>query len=107
MRHLARMLDQALHCAEGFREHEELGCRGHTQRLISTAAKREADHSAEVAHLLSRGPMARVIGELRIEDAFDRTMSDQQIDDRSRICAMSFHAHCQRLHATQYQIAVE
>src|SRR3954451_21039098 len=106
MRHLARMLDQALHCAEGFCEHEELGCRGYTQRLISTAAKREADHSTEVAHLLGRGPVARVIGELRIEDALDCTMPHQQIDDRSRICAMSLHAHGERLHATEYQIAV-
>ena len=69
--HLAGVLDQALDRAERLGEREQLGRRGDPLGGLAAAAQREADHPAEVAHLLGRGGVAGMVGQLRVQHPLD------------------------------------
>ena len=107
MGHLAGVLDQALDRAERLGEREQLGRRGDPLGGLGAAAQREADHPAEVAHLLGRRGVAGVVGELRVQHPLDGRVADEQVDDGAGVRAVALHAHGERLHAAQHEVAVE
>ena len=107
MGHGSRMFDQALHCAEGFREGEHLGGVGHPHRGVAPRAQRERHHPPEVAHLGGGGIVAGVIGQLGVQHAIDGGMTRQQVDDGAGIFAVAFHTDREGLDATEHEVTVE
>ena len=105
--HLAGVLDEALDRAERLGEREQLGGGGDPLGGVGAAAHREADHAAEVAHLLGRRGVAGVVGELRVEDPLDGRVADEQVDDGAGVRAVAVHPHGERLDAAQHEVAVE
>ena len=99
--HRRRVLDEALDGTERFGEREDLGRGGDTHRGIPSRGEREGNHPAEVAHLLGRGGVAGMVGELRVEHPLDGAMAGQQVDDGAGVLAVAVHPHGQRLHAAQ------
>ena len=51
--------------------------------------------------------MTGMVGQLRVEDAIDGGVTDQQVDDRPRVLAVPIHPHAQRLDTAQHEVAVE
>ena len=52
------------------------GRRDDLERRLARRRAREADHAAEVAHLLGRRGVAGMVGQLRVQHALDGRMAD-------------------------------
>ena len=74
---------------------------------VGAAAHGEADHPAEVGHLLRRRGVTGMVGELRVEHPLDGRVPHEQVDDGSGVAAMAVHPHGERLDAAQDEVAVE
>ena len=103
----AGVLDQALDRTERLGEREDLGRVGDAHGRIPSRGHGERNHAAEVAHLLGRGGVAGMVGQLRVEHPVDGGMGGEQVDDGPGVLAVAVHPQRQRLHPAQHEIAVE
>ena len=89
------------HARTILRQCEQARSRDHIEgRLLSPAAHKR-HHAAEPSHLLGGDIVSGMFGQAGIEDAIDRRMRRQQIDDRRRVRAMAIHAYTERLDTPQ------